>query len=149
MVTLTLAAAISPSQLPLLSTTQHRMKQRTLPFTLLSTGSILLSSITLTTPSALAQVSDANVRAVNVARNWAINTNGGLSRYQPAACMFKTNDGGGSCLVQNTDQGFSFDFQGGAPGWQELGLPATTETQILISPDGRSVLNVNYNGTPR
>jgi hypothetical protein len=29
--------------------------------------------------AALAQVSDANVRAVNVARNWAINANGGLS----------------------------------------------------------------------
>jgi hypothetical protein len=94
-------------------------------------------------------VSDANVRAVNLARDWAINTNGGLSRYEPAACMFKTNDGGGSCLVQNSSQGFSFDFQGGAPGWQQLGQPATTETQILISPDGRSVLNVNYNGAPR
>lgn len=38
--------------------------------------------------------------------------------------MFKPNDGGGSCLVQNS-------------------------SQILISPDGGSVLNVNDNGTPR
>jgi hypothetical protein len=48
----------------------------------------------------------------------------GLSRYEPAACIFKPNHGGGSCLVQKS-------------------------SQILISPDGRSVLNVNDNGTPR
>jgi len=65
--------------------------------------------------------------------------------------MFQTNDGGGAWLVQNSSQGFgfSFGFLGGAPGWQEQGQPATTETQILISPDGRSVLNMNCNGAPR
>lgn len=119
-----------------------------LRFVLTATGSALLSAATFTGP-ALAQVSDANVRAVNTARNWAINTNGGLSRYQPAACMFNTGEGGGSCLVQNDNQGFGFNFLGGAPGWQEQGQPANTQTQILISPDGRSVVNVNYNGSPR
>ena len=99
--------------------------------------------------AAMAQVSDANVRAVNLARDWAINTNGGLSRYQPADCMFNTSEGGGTCLTQNNGQGFFFSFLGGAPGWQQQGQPATTETQIQISPDGRTVVTVNYNGTPR
>jgi hypothetical protein len=27
--------------------------------------------------------------------------------------------------------------------------PASVETRILISPDGSSVVNVEYNGTPR
>lgn len=97
----------------------------------------------------LAQVSDANVRAVNVARNWAINANGGLSVYVPAACMFETASGGGSCLLNSTPQGFVFRFAGGPPGWQTEGRTPTLETQIQISPDGRTVLNVPYNGAPR
>jgi hypothetical protein len=97
----------------------------------------------------LAQVSDANVRAVNLARNWAITTNGGLSVYVPESCMFKTADGGGSCLVQSNSQGFFFRFRGGAPGWQQLGTAATRETDVQISPDGRTVMNVSYNGRPR
>ena len=97
----------------------------------------------------LAQVSDANVRAVNLARNWAITTNGGLSVYVPESCMFKTADGGGSCLVQSNSQGFFFRFRGGAPGWQQLGTTATRETDVQISPDGRTVVNVSYNGRPR
>ena len=99
--------------------------------------------------AALAQVSDSNVRAVNLARNWAVNTNGGLSVYVPAACMFNTGDGGGSCLIQNTTQGFTFRFLGGAPGWQVEGRPASTETELQVSPDGRTVTNVLYNGAPR
>jgi hypothetical protein len=98
---------------------------------------------------ALAQVSDANVRAVNTARNWAVNANGGLSVYVPAACMFETATGGGSCLVNTTPQGFFFRFVGGSPGWQAEGRPPSLETQIQISPDGRTVLNVPYNGAPR
>jgi hypothetical protein len=113
--------------------------------------SALLASgaVAFTSTAALAQVSDANVRAVNLARDWAIKTNGGLSRYQPADCMFNTSGGGGSCLTQNNSQGFFFSFLGGAPGWQQQRQPATTETQIQISPDGRTVVTVNYNGTPR
>lgn len=96
-----------------------------------------------------AQVSDANVRAVNTARNWAVNANGGLSVYVPASCMFETSTGGGSCLVKSTPQGFFFRFTGGSPGWQVEGRPPSQETQIQISPDGRTVLNVPYNGAPR
>jgi hypothetical protein len=97
----------------------------------------------------LAQVSDANVRAVNTARNWAVNANGGLSVYVPASCMFETANGGGSCLVNSTPQGFFFRFVGGTPGWQVEGRPPSLETQIQVSPDGRSVVNVPYNGAPR
>lgn len=97
----------------------------------------------------LAQVSDANVRAVNTARNWAVNANGGLSVYVPASCMFETANGGGACLVNSTPQGFVFRFAGGPPGWQVEGRPPSLQTQIQISPDGRSVVNVPYNGAPR
>ncbi len=110
----------------------------------LATGSALLATL-----PALAQVSDSNVRAVNVARQWAINQNGGLSVYVPAQCMFDTGNGGGSCLVQNNNQGYVFRFLGGSPGWQQYGQPATTLTEIQVSPDGRSVVNVGYNGAPR
>lgn len=110
----------------------------------LAAGSALMAAL-----PALAQVSDSNVRAMNVARQWAINQNGGLSVYVPAQCMFDTGNGGGSCLVQNNDQGYFFSFLGGSPGWQEYGRPASTLTQIQVSPDGRSVVNVSYNGAPR
>ena len=110
----------------------------------LAAGSALLAGL-----PALAQVSDSNVRAVNVARQWAINQNGGLSVYVPAKCMFDTGNGGGSCLVQNNNQGYVFRFLGGSPGWQQYGRPATTLTEIQVSPDGRRVVNVGYNGTPR
>ena len=99
--------------------------------------------------AALAQVSDANVRAVNMARNWAVNNNGGLTVYRPAACMFNTSDGGGSCLIQNNSQGFTFRFLGGKPGWQAEGMAPTSETEVQVSPDGRTITNVVYNGQPR
>ncbi len=110
----------------------------------LAAGSVVLAAL-----PALAQVSDSNVRAVNVARQWAINQNGGLSVYVPAKCMFETGTGGGSCLVQNNNQGYFFRFLGGAPGWQQTGQRATTLTEIQVSTDGRSVVNVSYNGAPR
>ena len=120
------------------------MAFRTLRFSLVAVASAALGA-----GAALAQVSDANVRAVNMARNWAINNNGGLSVYRPAACMFNTSDGGGACLIQNNSQGFTFRFPGGAPGWQVEGLAPTTETEVQVSPDGRTVTNVVYNGAPR
>ncbi|MFN9570869.1 MAG: hypothetical protein ACK59G_13160 [Cyanobacteriota bacterium] len=57
--------------------------------------------------------------------------------------------GGGSCLVSRSSQGFTFRFLGGQPGWRQLGIPPTVETEILVSPDGRSVLEVIYNGPVR
>jgi hypothetical protein len=35
------------------------------------------------------------------------------------------------------------------PGWQQLDLAASVETEIRISTDGRTVLGVDYNGVPR
>lgn len=37
----------------------------------------------------------------------------------------------------------------GAPGRQESGEPASVETEIRVSPDGSSDLEVIYNGSPR
>lgn len=112
-------------------------------------GAALPALLSAATAPALAQVSDANVRALNVARSWAINANGGLAQYVPAACMFQTASGGGVCLLRSSPQGFLFRFNGGPPGWQQQGLAPNRQSELLISPDGRSVLNVVYNGPPR
>jgi hypothetical protein len=100
-------------------------------------------------PAAAAAANPARVRALNLARNWAVNANGGLSVYRPAACMFMTASGGGPCLLRANGAGFLFRFRGGPPGWQQQGDPATLQTEIQISPDGRRVVGVPYNGRPR
>ena len=97
----------------------------------------------------LEQQAPARQRALNLARNTVVKLNGGLSQYMPAACMFSSGGSGGSCLVSNNDQGFLFLFNGGAPGWQQLGQPPTTTSEILISPDGRTVAELLYNGPLR
>ncbi len=89
------------------------------------------------------------VRALNLARNTGVTLNGGLTVYRPAACMFTTSAPENPCLVQSNDQGFLFRFLGGPPGWQVLNIPPTLETELLIAPDGRSVVQVIYNGVPR
>jgi hypothetical protein len=94
----------------------------------------------------LQQQATARQRAMNLARNTAVTLNGGLTQYMPAACMFSTGGSGGSCLVSSTAQGFLFRFNGGAPGWQQMGKPPTITTEILISPDGRTVQQLIYNG---
>jgi len=97
----------------------------------------------------LQQLAPARQRALNLARNTAVKLNGGLSVYMPAACMFSSGGSGGSCLAQTNSQGFLFRFNGGAPGWQQLGKPPTLTTEILISPDGRTVSQLVYNGPLR
>ena len=97
----------------------------------------------------LQQQAPARQRALNLARNTVVQLNGGLSQYMPAACMFASGGSGGSCLVSSTDQGFLFRFNGGAPGWQQLGKPPTITSEILISPDGRTVAQLIYNGPLR
>ena len=87
----------------------------------------------------LEQQAPARQRAMNLARNTAITLNGGLSVYVPAACMFSSGGSGDSCLVENNSSGFLFRFHGGAPGWQQLGKPPSCTTEIVISPDGRTV----------
>lgn len=113
-----------------------------------------LVSLALTAPQAgftqaMGPGSFSGVRAINLARNTAIKLNGGLSVYQPAACMFNTGANGGTCLVALNERGYRYRFQGGTPGWQQLGLAPSTETELLVSPDGRSVRELIYNGAPR
>ncbi|MCT0225854.1 hypothetical protein KQ310_11945 [Synechococcus sp. CS-1328] len=91
----------------------------------------------------------SRIRAVNLARNVAVKLNGGLGVYRPADCMFRTSVADNNCLISADGQGFLFRFLGGQPGWQQLELPATMETEILIAPDGRQVVSVIYNGAPR
>ncbi|SBO44642.1 hypothetical protein [Cyanobium sp. NIES-981] len=87
-------------------------------------------------------------RAVNLARGTAAKLNGGLSVYRPAVCMFQGINNN-PCLVDRSAEGYTFRFLGGSPGWEQLQLPATVETELLISRDGRSVVQILYNGLPR
>lgn len=89
------------------------------------------------------------VRALNLARNEAIRLNGGLSTYRPASCMFSTSARSNPCLIRSDSKGFVYRFRGGAPGWESQKIAPTTETEIRIAPDGRSVVKVLYNGAPR
>jgi hypothetical protein len=91
----------------------------------------------------------SGVRALNLARNHAVKLNGGLGTYRPAACMFSTEWSGSECLVRRDESGFLFRFLGGPPGWQQLNLAPTVETEILVAPDGRAVVQVLHNGPPR
>jgi hypothetical protein len=96
---------------------------------------------------ARAEMPVSQMRAANLARMEAERINGGLSRYFTANCMHQR--GGGSCMVNAGPNGYLFNFLGGAPGWEVNKQAASVETRILISPDGSSVVNVEYNGTPR
>jgi hypothetical protein len=89
------------------------------------------------------------IRAINLARSTAVKLNGGLSVYHPANCMFTNSISQNPCLVSSGADGFIYRFLGGPPGWQVLNLPPSTETEIEIAPDGRSVVKVLYNGPPR
>ena len=55
--------------------------------------------------------------------------------------------GGGNCL-KNASDGYLFVFDGGSPGWQEVGGQPAVETEILVSRDGASIVDVVYNGSP-
>ena len=133
------------------------MNRALLRSALMTAGSLALA---LSPPAALptaaqpfvAQQAEApfnRVRALNLARNVAVQLNGGLSLYRPAPCMFATSDANNPCLVRRDAQGFLFRFLGGPPGWHVEQAPPSRETEVLIAPDGRSVLQVIYNGVPR
>lgn len=82
----------------------------------------------------------SQIRAANLARMEAERINGGLSKYFTANCMHQKS--GGSCMVQSNSNGYLFDFLGGPPGWEVNKQSATTETRILLSPDGTRIVNV-------
>jgi hypothetical protein len=121
------------------------MNLRTLSAMAVITGASVMGA----TPGLAQTVPASQVRAINLARNTAVAENGGLTVYRPQPCMFQTCSGGGDCLVNQDANGYTFQFLGGAPGWPENGSAPTTETEIQIAPDGRSVNEVLYNGSPR
>ncbi|MEY2644427.1 MAG: hypothetical protein RLZZ611_1076 [Cyanobacteriota bacterium] len=110
-----------------------------------SLGAVLCTTVAVL--PAWAEMPLSRIRAANLARMEAERINGGLSQYFTADCMHQK--GGGSCMVNAGPNGYLFDFPGGPPGWQVNPQSATKETRILISPDGTSVVNVEYNGAPR
>ena len=90
---------------------------------------ILSSSV-----SASAQtISESQMRAANIARMQAELING---------------VGSETCMISNTADGFRFRFLGGGAGWAARREPATIETAILVSPDGK-LSKVEYNGPVR
>ena len=110
----------------------------------ISTMATLLIALAL--PVSAQSISEAQMRAANLARMQAELINGGLGKYSPAKCMHE--GGGGSCMVSETPGGFRFRFQGGSPGWEVKQQPATLETVVLVSADGKSS-TIEYNGPVR
>jgi hypothetical protein len=115
----------------------------------LAAGSLSFVDAAPARTQAEAAVPYSAVRALNLARNTAVQNNGGLGLYRPDKCMFETASAGNKCLISSTSDGYLFRFLGGAPGWQQLNLAASVETEIRISSDGRTVLGIDYNGAPR
>jgi hypothetical protein len=111
---------------------------------------IIVSSLCIilsTSVSASAQtISESQMRAANIARMQAALINGGGSQYLPASCI--QQGGGETCMISNTADGFRFRFLGGGAGWAARREPATIETIILVSPDGK-LSKVEYNGPVR
>ena len=114
-------------------------------FATLAAGAALAGGLAVLPASA--EMSLDQIRAANLARMEGEHINGGLSKYFTANCMHQK--GGGSCMVNAGPNGYLFDFLGGPPGWEVSKQAATTETRILISPDGTRVVNMEYNGAPR
>ncbi len=111
----------------------------------------LSALITASSSASLAQerAPIEEVRAINFARSYAVELNGGLQAYRPAPCMFATATTDNPCLVNRSPEGFLFRFLGGPPAWVERQQPATLETEVLISPDGRNLVKLIFNGPPR
>jgi len=134
-------------QTPRVQHSRYSRCRRVVHTLLLGCSSLLIAATPLRAQDSSVPFNE--VRALNLARNTAVALNGGLTVYRPAACMFSTSAPENPCLVQNNAQGLRFRFLGGPPGWQVLNIPPTLETELLISPDGRSVSQVIYNGAPR
>jgi hypothetical protein len=80
-------------------------------------------------------------RSRNLARQAAINANGGLDAYRPEASMFGPTST--SPHQFNSDKSVTFSFKGGSP----LGGPPTVETVVRVSRD--NTVTVEYNGPIR
>ncbi|SBO42267.1 hypothetical protein [Cyanobium sp. NIES-981] len=145
-------ASIAPSLQALVSRAFPRraplLRRRLLPGVVIgSLGlTVLYSGAGLAPVQAQDRVPIEAVRAINVARTYAVRLNGGLQRYRPAQCMFATAAPTNPCLLRQDDDGFLFRFAGGPPGWEERDEQPSQETELRISPDGRDVERVVYNG---
>ena len=106
---------------------------------------IIIMTYFTTMGAALSQDYSGKARATNLARNTAITLNGGIAKYVPDKCMFDSSTPLGLCWISKDQRGYLFQFIGGLPGWQVTGMRPTTQTSILISEDGRSVVSINYN----
>jgi hypothetical protein len=112
--------------------------------------SMSLASLPLTRIPVLAQPTPAAqspyddpflTKAQNIARQTAINANGGLSQYRPENAMFGPS--AKSPHTKNADGSITFTFKGGAPG----ASTPTLESVITVQSDGTSV--ITYNGPLR
>jgi hypothetical protein len=112
---------------------------------LITTSSILMMFITPIAASAQT-ISQSQMRAANLARMQAETINGGSSQYSPANCMHQ--GGGDACMISSNGDGFRFRILGGATGWAARRDPATIETVIFVSTDGKTS-RVEYNGPIR
>ncbi|MEO0376890.1 MAG: hypothetical protein AAF329_20175, partial [Cyanobacteria bacterium P01_A01_bin.17] len=80
-------------------------------------------------------------RAKNLARQAAIQTNGGLGQYRPDPRMF--GPASRAPHVKNADGSITFKFRGGSPGAETQSL----ESEITVAQDNK--LTIDYNGPIR
>lgn len=80
-------------------------------------------------------------RAKNLARQAAINANGGLGQYRPETSMF--GPAAGTPHQKNSDGSITFKFQGGVPGYQ------TPTVESVVTVTQNSTVTVTYNGPIR
>ena len=81
-------------------------------------------------------------RAINLARGVATRRNGGLRIYRTGICMYESASNN-PCLVFAGPEGFEFKIPGGAPGWEQSTGSPSVVTRILVSANGRSVLQID------
>ena len=86
----------------------------------------------------------ATQRAINLARGTAVSLNGELSQYRPGACMFASINNN-PCITRADSEGIEFTIPGGPPGWEQNGDGPSMITVVVISADGRSVLDTGNN----
>jgi hypothetical protein len=79
-------------------------------------------------------------RAKNLARQSAINANGGLNKYRPDPIMY--GPAVQTPYRENPDGSVTFTFTGGTPG-----AAPTIETEATVRPDG--LVTLDYNGSVR
>jgi hypothetical protein len=80
-------------------------------------------------------------RAKNLARQAAINANGGLGQYRPDPVMY--GPAIQTAYTRRNDGSITFRFNGSAPGSQ------TPKFETVATVTATGVVNIDYNGAPR